>query len=328
MPPKATVVSEYPELQRIPRPDATLKELLEWGIAALAPLGSAEAKASAERLLEHAGNFRRSDLYLNFAESLSPEAAECYFRWIGERGRRVPTAYLTGKTDFWRETLEVGPGCLIPRPETETLIERFNAGGGFKKTDSFHFLDLCCGSGAIGIAILREYPQARGTFADLSNAALDFTRRNLARYQLTDRAEIICSDLFQGLAGGKKVWDGEGSISLRTSQCWFNEKPAWDVILCNPPYLSERDCENLQPELESEPLEALDGGRNGLDFYRRLAGEAAGYLKPGGWLGLEAGMGQAVQVRDLLAAAGCFHSIYIYQDDNAIDRVVAAKMDG
>ncbi len=195
--------------------DSKINSLLEWGRRELAGLGPEESKASAERLLEEVLGFERTFLYLKAGERVSKKRAGVYCRLILKRKTRVPAAYLLQKAYFWNEVLEVRSSCLIPRPETEILVETFIRHSGIQKQSSFIFLDLGTGTGAIGIALLRHFPRACGTFSDISRSALRVTKRNLKHYRLLSRAEIVCSDLFEK---------------------FLKKKRRWDAVLSNPPY--------------------------------------------------------------------------------------------
>ena len=287
------------------KPSYSVGGLLSWGENELSFLGSGEARASSERLLGHALGISRSGLYQVIRSEISAEIFGKFRRLVYLRRERRPDAYLTGKAFFWDEVLEVSESCLIPRPETEKLVECIIAKTGYRQDSAFSFLDLAAGSGAIGIAVLRHFRSARGALSDVSPEALEIASRNLASYALTDRAAVVHSDLFETFG--------------RETPC-----PRWDVIVSNPPYLSRLDLEQMQPEVASEPRIALDGGEDGLDFYRRISREAGGYLNPGGWLILEIGIGQGRAVGDFLGQHG-FQAIAIDQDDNAIDRVVMAR---
>lgn len=281
---------------------ANVADMLRWGQDELAFLGSEEARASAERLLSAVLARDRTGLYLEARSRVSEDEAGAYREFVGRRKKRVPVAYILRRTDFWNETLTVGPGCLIPRPETEILVECFLETAGFGRDSSFSFLDLGCGTGAIGIAILREFPEARAVFSDVAPEALEIAGENLEHYSLKERAETVASDLFSGLAGR-----------------------SWDAIVSNPPYLSEADWKGVEPEILCEPRAALDGGRDGLDFYRRIVREAPGHLNPGGRIFVETGLGQAPRVAGWLREAR-FSEVEIFQDHGGIERVVKAHL--
>ena len=287
-------------------PNLEIGKILEWSRRELASLGAEEAGASAERLLEEVLGLERAFLYLNAGEGISKKKAEDYRRLILKRKARVPVAYLLRKAYFWNEVLEMRPGCLIPRPETEILVDAFIRHSGFQKQNRFSFLDLGSGSGAIGIALLRHFPKARGTFSDISRKALEVTRLNLKKYKLLNRAEIIGSDLFEkfGKSAGSK----------------------WAAILSNPPYVAQRDLPGLEPELKREPALALDGGKDGFLFYRKIIRQAKRFLVPEGWLVLEMGAGQSAKISSLISQNG-FTGKKIFKDYSGIPRVMMARFE-
>lgn len=280
----------------------TLSELLQWGKAELALLGSDEGDASAEVLLSEVLNLSRTSLYLEARQSVSDDHVRIYQEWVAGRKLRTPTAYLTGVAHFWNETLSVDAGCLVPRPETETLIKAFIDCSGFSQNSSFSFADLGSGSGAIGIALLRTFPKARASFLDISDKALAVTRRNLQRYGLLDRAETVRTDLFHQCAG-----------------------LSWNAIISNPPYFSQQDWAEVEPEVLKEPREALDGGNDGLIFYRQIAEEAAKYLRASGFVLVEVGKGQSAQVGEIFLGQ-FWGGIQVFKDNLNIERAVMARM--
>lgn len=279
-------------------------EILAWGQTQLKALGKIEARASSERLLEEVLGCNRMGLYLEAHRSIPKQAKAEYFRLIAQRRKRIPVDYLLGHCHFWDEILEVGPGCLIPRPSTEVLVEKFIENAGFKKEARFSFLDLGCGSGAIGLALLRYFPNAAATFSDISKQALGITRRNLKRYKLLKRASLVHSNLF--------------SV--------FKKHQRWDAVISNPPYLSAADLKIAQPEILYEPLVALDGGQDGFSFYRQIINQAPRYLTSGGTLTFEMGKGQASKLKKWCAAN--FKDTEIYKDYANIDRILIARLDG
>lgn len=284
---------------------STASETLAWGQTQLKVLGKIEARASAERLLEEVLGCDKAHLYLDARRSLPASALAKFRKLIAKRQKRVPVDYLFGRCHFWNEILEVGPGCLIPRPSTEVLVEKFIENAGFKKEQKFSFLDLGCGSGAIGIAILRHFPKAEAVFADISKEALSITRRNLKRYHLLERVKLVRSNLF---AAFKRNFE------------------KWDAILSNPPYLSDADMKAAQPEILYEPHVALKGGADGLDFYRRIIKESPEHLNPGGVLTMEMGKGQAKKLAKWCSPA--FQKVTIHKDYARIDRILIAGLNG
>lgn len=287
-------------------PESAIGELLRWGLRELKHLGHAEARASAERLLEEISGLDRFHLYLDVKRTVPKKNLRTYRAWIRRRKRRVPVAYIVGKVAFWNEALEIKPGCLIPRPETEILVERFIEESGFEKQGIFSFLDLGSGSGAIGIAILRHYPNARGTFSDKSKKALAVTEKNLVRYDLLNRSEVVQSDLFEA----------------------FQEKrrEKWNVIFTNPPYVATADLKKLEPEVLREPRLALDGGSDGLDVCRKIFRRAPEFLNPGGLLLMEFGKGQAKKI--VSESSKYFNDTKIFKDHAGISRTLLARLNG
>ncbi len=280
----------------------TVGEWLDWGKRSLGHLGRAEAAASAEQALGHVTGFERYRLYLDRHKQIAPEQKRLFRSIIRKRSARAPLAYLLKKKSFWKEELEVGPGCLIPRPETEILVETFLKSSGFRKDSSFIFLDLCAGSGAIGVSVLREFPKAFGYFADVSTRALAYVKKNVRNYGLESRCAIVRSALFTAFE---------------------NKKISFDAILSNPPYVAEREWKQLQPELHHEPALALKGGKDGLDFYRSIVRDAPRFLRDSKQVYFEAGRGQAARVKDLLTQSG-FENITVTKDHAGIPRVIAA----
>ena len=210
-----------------------------------------------------------------------------------------PVAYLIGEWEFYGLPLDISRAVLIPRPDTEALAARaIEAAEGFAEP---RVLDLCAGSGCVGLAIAKHVPNARVVLGELDEEALKVCRQNIRRNALSARVSAVCADAL--------------------------EKPSrqlgeFHVIACNPPYLDRADMDNLQPEVRREPALALFGGPDGLDFYRRIAREAQNYLAPGGVMLLEVGQGQAPAVGEMFSPwAACA----AHRDLNGIERVVEAR---
>jgi release factor glutamine methyltransferase len=244
----------------------------------------------------------RSGIYLEEHDLTALGVRERFPAVLKKRLQRIPLAYLLNEADFWQETLYVDERCLIPRPETEILVEQILKTLGKNAGRRFSFLDIGTGSGAIAVAILRAFKNAKGTMLDISGEALEVAQENLKRYALEDRAKRVRGDLFEP----------------------FSNNEQWDLIVSNPPYLSEKDWEKVQEELKFEPKRALDGGKDGLDFYRKIVRGAEGRLTPGGWLALEVGQGQAEEVSTWLQTAG-YDNIQRFNDHLQVQRVVTAQ---
>lgn len=228
---------------------------------------------------------------------LTAEEAAAFDALVQRRLQREPLQYILGTQDFCGRSFAVDGRVLIPRPETELLAERavralqdFGPGA--------HALDLCCGSGCLGITLALEVPSAQVDMADLSEDALAVTRKNAERLG----AQV---SLHQG-----DLWD---AVDARQYQ----------LIVSNPPYIPDADCLALQAEVMREPLMALKGGTDGLDFYRRIAAGLRKHLLPGGVLLLEVGFDQAERVAELLRAAGC--ETACHEDYQHILRMVEAR---
>lgn len=279
--------------------------LLLWGQEELAALGPRESQTNAEYLLEEVTGRKRWELALQPHERPGTAEVERYRQLIAIRRERVPAAYVTGKAYFRNECLEVGPGCLVPRPETELLVEAVIQTLGWPADKEFSFLDLGTGSGAIAISLLRHFSRARAVMADLSPNALQLARRNAARYDLTPRIDAVQTHFFD------RFQEGSG-------------RPRWSVIVSNPPYLADKDWASVEPELLHEPRLALDGGADGLNAYRVIAAGAPDFLQEDGWLFLEIGQGQGPAVRALLEQ-NHFRNIAILKDYSGIDRIVTAQ---
>jgi release factor glutamine methyltransferase len=257
---------------------SSLAELLTEGTAALAPLG-ADARREAEWLLLAASGRTRAALLANPTVPVAAADADRFRSWLERRRRGEPLAYLTGTRGFWSLELEVSPDVLVPRPETEMLVERALQLG----AANCRVVDLGTGSGAIALALAHERPDWQITGVDLSPAALDVARRNATRLNL---ARI-------------RWLQGDWLAPLHIER--------FDLILSNPPYIAADDPAMQDPALRHEPRGALTPGGDGLDALRSLARQSPAHLSPGGWLLLEHGAAQGAAVRALLVAQGFAH---------------------
>lgn len=292
-----------------------LKELISIGAKQLRDAGVADAEIDAKELYCFMQNMDRTALMLRWQEVLQDNQCEAYFDLIERRASRVPLQHITGRQEFMGLPFEVNDKVLIPRQDTETMVEdalelldkgtlrrqEYTSGLG-KGTD---VLDLCCGSGAIGISIAKLAKGAHVTCSDLSKEALEVAQRN-ARLNDCKSVKFTESDMFDAFCGrlGKKK---------------FN------LIISNPPYIPPSVIEGLEPEVrEHEPMMALDGGEDGLDFYRIIAQQAPEHLKKGGVLMLEIGFDQKDAVKGLLQETGRFEKIVGLTDLTGKDRIIVA----
>ena len=262
--------------------------------AASHPLASVSdtPRLDAELLMAHALAVPREEVLLQRLDEPAPEAFDSL---LARRLAHEPVAYITGRRAFWTIELEVGPGALVPRPDSETLIEAALAH--FGSASPARILDLGTGPGTLLLAALSEWPDASGVGVDASEAALALGRRNAERLGFAGRAEFRLGDWTSGLAG------------------------RFDLILCNPPYV-EAGAELPRDVAEWEPPEALFAGPDGLDDYRRLAPSLAPFLAPGGAACIELGAGQFDAVASLFRHAG--FTIRAYKDLSGRDRCLIA----
>lgn len=235
-------------------------------------------------------------LRLDSDTELSAEILESFSEMAERRLAREPLQYITGEAPFFGRVFQVDSRVLIPRPETEELCAW--ALETLPVSDSCRVLDLCCGSGCIGLTLAAERPSLQVTLSDCSRDALDVAAANAARYSL--QVSLRCGDLAEGLPPA-----------------------SFDCVVSNPPYIPSAECGVLQPEVLHEPSLALDGGADGMDFYRRISDECLRILRPEGILLLELGYGESDAVSSLLAAAG-FTGITVRKDFSGIARMMLA----
>jgi release factor glutamine methyltransferase len=256
-------------------------DLLNWTKQHFAAKGIDSPRLDAELLLAHALGCDRLRLYVEFEKPVSPEERARFRGLVKRRAEeRVPVAYLTGVREFWSLPLAVTPDVLIPRPDTETLVEAVLARLP-DRAAPLAVLDLGTGSGAIALALARELPRAEVTATDVSAAALAVARKNAEALGLAERVRFALGDGFAPLAGER-----------------------FDVVVSNPPYVARSEAAALAPELRHEPALALFAEGDGTALLRRIAAEAGPHLRPGGLLALELAPAQAADVTQCLAAAG------------------------
>ncbi|HYW74003.1 MAG TPA: peptide chain release factor N(5)-glutamine methyltransferase [Pyrinomonadaceae bacterium] len=244
--------------------------------AKLKTQGVTAPRLEASLLLEHAIKRDRTFIIAHSEVELSPEQSQAFERFLARRADGEPLQYITGHQEFFKLDFEVTPDVLIPRPETELIVETIL--DLFPPATPFRFADVGTGSGCIAISILCEREQAHATAIDQSARALEVARRNAARHQVTERLRVAESDLF---------------TSLRREE-------VFDAIVSNPPYIPEGEVATLQREVQREPSAALAGGRDGLDVIRRLLNDALPQLKAGGYLIFEFGINQDRAILELV----------------------------
>ncbi|HEU4759376.1 MAG TPA: peptide chain release factor N(5)-glutamine methyltransferase [Dehalococcoidia bacterium] len=283
----------------------TIRELLRRAAHLLAEAGSEEADLEAELLLAHALGIDRVHLYQRLPEDVSPEQEQGFQALLDRRLAHEPTAYILGHREFYGLELEVTPAAIIPRPETEVLVELALA---FIRprvsSPEFRVVDVGVGSGAIAVALAANLPPAVQVIAtDLSPEALALARRNAARHGLQDRIAFLQGDLLEPLDG-----------------------PVY-LIAANLPYVPTADWEQLPPEIRAhEPRAGLDGGPDGLRLIERLLRQAPAYLNPGGALFAEISDEQGEAARRLAAACFPNAAVDVKPDLSALDRVLVVRM--
>jgi release factor glutamine methyltransferase len=296
---------------------AALKE----GMARLRAANVPSHTLAAELLLMHAIGRDRTWLYTHPDASLDVTDAEKYLALIARRAAGEPTQYLTGKQEFWGLEFEVTPAVLIPRPETEHVMEvalaRLGARGfkihldTGKPREKLRVADVGTGSGCLAVALAWELPHAEVFATDISAPALEVAGRNAARHNVADRIHFLRTNLLDAL--GDESPTGIGKL------------PSFDLIVSNPPYVGQDDASQLQREVRDyEPHEALFAGPIGIEMYARLIEEAGRLLRPGGILVLELGYNSAEHVRAIFDRQKCWTNVAFTNDLAGIPRVAAA----
>jgi release factor glutamine methyltransferase len=266
-----------------------------------AGIGPEEADLDARLLAQKLLGWDAARFFTSANEPEPDDFADLYERLVARREGREPLAYITGRQEFWGLEFEVSPAVLIPRPETELIVEvalaRFP-----DRHASLEVADVCTGSGCLAVALAHERPGARVVAADVSADALRTARRNADRHGVADRVELVQADVFDGTEDG-----------------------AADLIVSNPPYVPEGDRVTLQPEVrDHEPPIALFAGEDGLAVIRRLVEQSTGRLKTGGLLIFEFGLGQADAVRALISQRPGLTMLDVKQDLQGIPRTAVA----
>jgi len=274
----------------------TITHLIDQAEHLLQRAGVDTPRLDAEILLADLLGVGRAYLYAHPEQEVSERVFQECMRRLERRLKREPLAYILGRAEFYALEFTVTPDVLVPRPETEVLVEAVLA------KQPATVADIGTGSGCIAVAVAVNLPQVRVWATDISAGALRIAAENAQRHGVADRVQFLQGDLLQPLAG------------LR-----------FDVVASNPPYVAESERLSLQPEVrEWEPAHALFTGADPLQFHRRLSAEAHFHLREGGWLMLEVGMGQAEAVASLLEAAG-YRQVRIRNDLAGIGRVVEGR---
>jgi len=286
----------------------TALELLNWSTNYLGDHQIENPRLNAELLLAHSLNLSRGGLYIHLHGQLKEREKEALEKLIQRRISGEPLQYILERQEFWSIDFKVDPRVLIPRPETELLVEQsllILSKTPFKRTPSV--LELGTGSGAIAIALAKEMKDIFLVATDISRDALVLAKENAKSAEVQNQIEFVNGDLFAPFR-------------------FFRERRPFDLILSNPPYINRSEIQGLPKEVKDyEPISALDGGEDGLEFYRSVTSQAPFYLRKGGWLLLEVGQGQGSKVSDMIEKGGCFNMPELIRDFSGIERVVKTQ---
>ena len=280
----------------------TIENALQWGQAALSMIEN--GKNEARIILSYATGMTQSEIITHSKELMKEDDFEEYERRIQDRLTGTPLQYITGVQDFMGIPIRVNRNVLIPRLDTEVVVEealKIIKEKGWAHPD---VLDMCTGSGAIGVSIAVKSPESIVTMTDISEEALKTAMQNAGLNEVNRKCVFLLGDMFDALPPDRE----------------------YDMIICNPPYIETKEIERLSIEVrEKEPRLALDGGKDGLDFYRRIAKDAGAHLRTGGVLVLEIGYDQAGSVKRILGKAKTFTDIHKIRDLAGLDRAIIAE---
>lgn len=287
----------------------TIREAIQEAVPVLEAAGVESARLNAELLLAHVLSVSRMRMLLDSGSVLPPAAATAFGGLVERRAKRIPLQHLTGTAGFLDLEFEVNGDVLVPRPETEGLVQHALACAAATPEGVRRILDFGTGSGCIAISLASSLPEVEFHAVDLSPAALAVARRNAQRNGVEGRIRFHQGDGFHAL--GRKAGDGA---------------PLFGMIVSNPPYIPRAEIASLDPEVrDHDPVSALDGGADGLDFYRILASEGAEWLAMGGWLLAEFGDGQGPAVAGLFAAAGNWSATRVEKDLSGRERLLIVR---
>lgn len=286
----------------------TVLEVIQRSSEYLSKKGVESPRLQIELLLAHQLKLPRLQIYLNFGRVLEEKDVRALSAMVTQRGKRVPLQHIVGSTSFCGYEIQVGPGALIPRPETERLAEiavEWLSERAKHAEGECSVLDFGTGTGCLSIVVTSRCPAAKVLSVDISSEALDRARANLTVHNLQERMTLYLGDGFAALPSGS----------------------TFDLILSNPPYIPTLEIESLDPEVKDhDPRLALDGGTDGLTFYRKLASDAALALRPRGRMMLELGDGQSEAVSKILQDQNWVVDA-VFPDYSARPRVLVARLD-
>ncbi|HEY8431232.1 MAG TPA: peptide chain release factor N(5)-glutamine methyltransferase [Sandaracinaceae bacterium] len=281
----------------------TIRRVLAWTAKDFEQRGIESARLDAELIVAHALGLSRVALYMDLDRPLTESERGAIRDLVKRRRQREPVAYIVGHKEFWGRRFEVSPAVLVPRPDTETLVERALAI--LPQESDARVLDLCTGSGIIGLTLAAERKALRADLTDLSEDALAVARRNAEALGVAERVRFFSGDLFAPLPEGSR----------------------YALVTANPPYVAEGELASLAPDVrEHEPRLALAGGEDGFAVHRRIVAGAPRFLEPGGTILVEVGAGQAEALEAMLAARPEVEATARHRDLGGIERVVEARL--
>ncbi len=281
--------------------DMTIKEAIGKATIKLKIKNIDSPKLKARLLIQHILNQNRQYIMVYDDKKLTPEQEEKYFKAIEKLIKGIPLQHITHQQEFMKMNFYVNKDVLIPRADTEVLVEEIIRIA--KKINAKKILDLCTGSAAIAVSLAKYIENSQITATDISKEALVIAERNAKNNKVEKQIAFLCCDLFKQLP-----------------------KEKYDIIVSNPPYIKREVIKTLEKEVQGEPLIALDGGWDGLDFYRKIIHQADEFLKYGGYLCLEIGYDQKDDVMDLIDEEEKYRSIYSKKDLYGNDRVIVTKL--
>lgn len=278
-----------------------IKELINYGRRLLEENGVEDSSNVSKILAEYIFQMDRTQIVVNEKQEVEESEKTRYYLGLIEIIQGMPVQYITNKQEFMKLDFYVDENVLVPQPDTEILVEEVIEISNKEFNDDIEILDICTGSGCIGVSINKYIPDANITMSDISKVALDIAKINYEKNIPNDKAEFIQSDMFENIT--KK----------------------YDIIVSNPPYIESNVIENLPENVKKEPHIALDGGEDGLNFYRILILEASEHLNENGYLCMEIGYNQKESVINLLKESKKYEEIYHKTDLSGNDRVIIAR---
>lgn len=285
-------------------------KLLEWSTQYFQSKGIESPRLDAEVLLAHCLSLTRVQLYMQFDRPLTEAELQNFKALLKRRSEREPLAYILGKKEFYSMEFIVSPEVLIPRPETELLIEKAIKHFEASSALPHRFLDIGTGSGCIAICLAKNFPQAEIIALDISEQALKIAQQNAQKHGVESQIQFLEIDIFDViLSETKDLVESTGSFTLVQD----DRQKKFDLIVSNPPYVKSDEIGKLAPELQFEPLQALSGGEEGLDFYQKLIPWTYSHLNAEGIALFEIGFDQTESIENLATKAG-FQKVNILKD--------------